>query len=267
MVDKKGHAQQAEAYLEYLWKGRPGERCPELPAAPGRRAAEEIRNLFPPVKTFTVDEVFGGANKAFAGPLCDGGSLTRFTSPSKRWCLRQAGLTCQGIPCRHRKPGKVSITTSPAACCPGFGSPCWHPRLSLAVGPKAPRRHGSPRAPPTGLGTGWIFRYRLSANAPWRRFASPYCPSLLAAINAFSGLIVACPCPLFLSRERSADALVDPFFVPPTGRRITAFGDPSCRQRLDRPPLGAPWASRSYNAPGNRRRIDLHHLPFVVRTL
>lgn len=32
---------------------------------------------FPPVKTFTVDEVFGGADKAFATHFKDGGSFDK----------------------------------------------------------------------------------------------------------------------------------------------------------------------------------------------
>ena len=44
-----------------------------------RRAYDEVAPTyaaqFPPIKTFTVDEVFGGANKAFATHFKDGGSF------------------------------------------------------------------------------------------------------------------------------------------------------------------------------------------------
>ena len=76
VVDKKGTRKQATAYLEYLWS-KEGQanaaqnylrpRDPEL--------LKKYAHFFPPVKTFTVDEVFGGANKAFATHFKDGGSF------------------------------------------------------------------------------------------------------------------------------------------------------------------------------------------------
>ena len=76
VVDKKGTRKQAEAYLEYLWSKEGQENAAQNYLRP--RDAELLKKyaqFFPPVKTFTVDEVFGGANKAFAAHFKDGGSF------------------------------------------------------------------------------------------------------------------------------------------------------------------------------------------------
>ena len=76
VVDKKGTRKQAQAYLEYLWSKEGQENAAQNYLRP--RDAELLKkyaHFFPPVKTFTVDEVFGGANKAFAAHFKDGGSF------------------------------------------------------------------------------------------------------------------------------------------------------------------------------------------------
>jgi sulfate transport system substrate-binding protein len=76
VVDKKGTRKQAQAYLEYLWSKEGQENAAQNYLRP--RDAEVLKkyaHFFPPVKTFTVDEVFGGANKAFATHFKDGGSF------------------------------------------------------------------------------------------------------------------------------------------------------------------------------------------------
>jgi len=76
VVDKKGTRKQAQAYLEYLWSREGQENAAQNYLRP--RDAELLKkyaHFFPPVKTFTVDEVFGGANKAFAAHFKDGGSF------------------------------------------------------------------------------------------------------------------------------------------------------------------------------------------------
>ncbi|MBS1131808.1 MAG: Thiosulfate-binding protein, partial [Proteobacteria bacterium] len=76
VVDKKGTRKQAQAYLEYLWSKEGQENAAQNYLRP--RDAELLKKyaaFFPPVKTFTVDEVFGGANKAFAAHFKDGGSF------------------------------------------------------------------------------------------------------------------------------------------------------------------------------------------------
>ena len=76
VVDKKGTRKQATAYLEYLWSKEGQENAAQNYLRP--RDAELLKKYaanFPAVKTFTVDEVFGGANKAFATHFKDGGSF------------------------------------------------------------------------------------------------------------------------------------------------------------------------------------------------
>ncbi|MBS1140342.1 MAG: Thiosulfate-binding protein [Proteobacteria bacterium] len=76
VVDKKGTRKQATAYLEYLWSKEGQENAAQNYLRP--RDAELLKKyatFFPPVKTFTVDEVFGNANKAFATHFKDGGSF------------------------------------------------------------------------------------------------------------------------------------------------------------------------------------------------
>ncbi|PKO86723.1 MAG: sulfate ABC transporter substrate-binding protein [Betaproteobacteria bacterium HGW-Betaproteobacteria-12] len=76
VVDKKGTRKQATAYLEYLWSKEGQENAalnylrPRDPELLKKYAAS-----FPAVKTFTVDEVFGGASKAFVTHFKDGGTF------------------------------------------------------------------------------------------------------------------------------------------------------------------------------------------------
>ena len=81
VVDKKGTRKQATAYLEYLWSKEGQENAAQNYLRP--RDAELLKKYaanFPPVKTFTVDEVFGSANKAFAAHFKDGGSFDQIYS-------------------------------------------------------------------------------------------------------------------------------------------------------------------------------------------
>lgn len=76
VVDKKGSRKQATAYLEYLWSKEGQENAAQNYLRP--RDPELLKKYaasFPAVKTFTVDEVFGGANKAFVTHFKDGGSF------------------------------------------------------------------------------------------------------------------------------------------------------------------------------------------------
>ncbi len=76
VVDKKGTRKQAQAYLEYLWSKEGQENAAQNYLRP--RDPELLKKyaaFFPAVKTFTVDEVFGGANKAFTVHFKDGGSF------------------------------------------------------------------------------------------------------------------------------------------------------------------------------------------------
>ncbi|MDT3671630.1 MAG: sulfate ABC transporter substrate-binding protein [Aromatoleum sp.] len=76
VVDKKGTRKVAQAYLEYLWSKEGQENAannylrPRDPEVLKKHAAQ-----FPPIKTFTVDEVFGGWSKAAATHFKDGGTF------------------------------------------------------------------------------------------------------------------------------------------------------------------------------------------------
>ncbi|NMG00247.1 sulfate ABC transporter substrate-binding protein [Aromatoleum toluolicum] len=76
VVDKKGTRKVAQAYLEYLWSKEGQENAAANYLRP--RDAEVLKKnaaQFPPIKTFTVDEVFGGWSKAAATHFKDGGSF------------------------------------------------------------------------------------------------------------------------------------------------------------------------------------------------
>ncbi len=75
-VDKRNTRKQAQAYLEYLWSPAGQENAaqnylrPRDPVVLKKYAAQ-----FPVIKTFTVDEVFGGWTKAATTHFKDGGSF------------------------------------------------------------------------------------------------------------------------------------------------------------------------------------------------
>jgi sulfate transport system substrate-binding protein len=76
VVDKKGSRKQAQAYLEYLWSKEGQENAAQNYLRP--RDAEVLKKYaqqFPPIKTFVVDDVFGGWGKAFNTHFKDGGSF------------------------------------------------------------------------------------------------------------------------------------------------------------------------------------------------
>lgn len=75
-ADKHGTRKQASAYLQYLWS-REGQSIaaqnyirPRDPVVLKQYAAQ-----FPPIRTFTVEQVFGGWSKAAATHFRDGGSF------------------------------------------------------------------------------------------------------------------------------------------------------------------------------------------------
>ena len=76
VVDKKGTRKQAQAYLDYLWSPAGQENAAQNYLRP--RDAEILRRYaaqFPAIRTFTVDEVFGGWAKASSTHFKDGGSF------------------------------------------------------------------------------------------------------------------------------------------------------------------------------------------------
>jgi sulfate transport system substrate-binding protein len=76
VVDKKGTRTQAKAYLDYLWSKEGQENAAQNYLRPrDPEILKKYANFFPPVKIFTVDEVFGGATKAFNTHFKDGGTF------------------------------------------------------------------------------------------------------------------------------------------------------------------------------------------------
>lgn len=76
VVDKKGTRKLAQAYLDYLWSKEGQENAVQNYLRP--RDSELLRKhaaQFPPIKTFSVEEVFGSWSKATAAHFKDGGSF------------------------------------------------------------------------------------------------------------------------------------------------------------------------------------------------
>ena len=81
VVDKKGTRKVAQAYLEYLWSKERQENAAKNYLRP--RDPEVLKKYaaqFPAIKTFTVDEVFGGWAKASPTHFKDGGTFDQIYS-------------------------------------------------------------------------------------------------------------------------------------------------------------------------------------------
>jgi sulfate transport system substrate-binding protein len=73
VVDKKGTRKAAQAYLEYLYSDDGQELAAQHSFRPRSKAvAEKYAANFPPIKVFTVEEVFGGWQKAQQTHFNDG---------------------------------------------------------------------------------------------------------------------------------------------------------------------------------------------------
>jgi sulfate/thiosulfate-binding protein len=84
VVDKRGTRAVAQAYLEYLYTDE-GQKIAAKNYYRPRLAsvAAEYAGQFPPVPLFTVDEVFGGWDKAQKAHFADGGTFDQIYQPSK----------------------------------------------------------------------------------------------------------------------------------------------------------------------------------------
>ena len=81
VVDKKGTRKLAQAYLDYLWSKEGQENAAKNYLRP--RDPEVLKKYaaqFPAIKTFTVDEVFGGWAKASPTHFKDGGTFDQIYS-------------------------------------------------------------------------------------------------------------------------------------------------------------------------------------------
>jgi len=81
VVDKRGTRKAASAYLEYLYSPEGQEIAGKHYYRPrDRAAAARYAGQFAPVKLFTIDEVFGGWQKAQSVHFADGGSFDQIQS-------------------------------------------------------------------------------------------------------------------------------------------------------------------------------------------
>ena len=81
VVDKKGTRKLAQAYLDYLWSKEGQENAARNYLRP--RDPEMLKKYaaqFPEIKTFTVDELFGGWAKASPTHFKDGGTFDQIYS-------------------------------------------------------------------------------------------------------------------------------------------------------------------------------------------
>jgi sulfate transport system substrate-binding protein len=74
VVEKRGTRKVATAYLEYLYSPQGQDIAGKHFYRPrDAAAAKKYEAQFAPVKLFTIDEVFGGWDKAQAAHFADGG--------------------------------------------------------------------------------------------------------------------------------------------------------------------------------------------------
>jgi len=80
VVDRHGTRAAAQAYLEFLYTEQGQEIAAKNHCRP-RLASVAKRHSFPQVTLFTIDEVFGGWQKAQATHFNDGGIFDQIYAP------------------------------------------------------------------------------------------------------------------------------------------------------------------------------------------
>lgn len=84
-VDRKGTRKVAEAYLEYLYSDEAQRLAGKHYYRPGNpKIAREFDDRFPEVNLFTIDEVFGGWDRAQETHFNDGGVFDRILAENIR---------------------------------------------------------------------------------------------------------------------------------------------------------------------------------------
>lgn len=84
VVDKKGTRKQAEAYLKFLYTDEAQEIAAKHQVRPRSQAIlARYAKDFPPVNTFTIDEIFGGWSKAQKEHFDDGGVYDQILAQRK----------------------------------------------------------------------------------------------------------------------------------------------------------------------------------------
>ena len=85
VVDRKGTRAIAEAYLQYLYSSEGQEIAAKRHYRPrDKNVAARFANSFATVKLFTIDEVFGGWQKAQKAHFADGGVFDQIYKPGTR---------------------------------------------------------------------------------------------------------------------------------------------------------------------------------------
>jgi sulfate transport system substrate-binding protein len=85
VVDKKGTRAVAEEYLKYLYSEEGQDIAGKHYYRPiDKKAAAKYAKTFAPVKLITIDEVFGGWQKAQKAHFEDGGSFDQIYKPAGR---------------------------------------------------------------------------------------------------------------------------------------------------------------------------------------
>ena len=79
VVDKRGTRKVAEAYLQYLYSPEAQDLAAQFELRPrDAKIAKKYAKALPPLKLFTVDEVFGSLKQAQAEHFKDGGVFDQF---------------------------------------------------------------------------------------------------------------------------------------------------------------------------------------------
>jgi sulfate transport system substrate-binding protein len=82
VVDKRGTRQVAQAYLEFLYSERGQTIAAQHYYRPRLKAlATKYAGQFPKINLFTIDEVFGGWQKAQKTHFADGGVFDQIYQP------------------------------------------------------------------------------------------------------------------------------------------------------------------------------------------
>ena len=135
VVDKHGTRAVAQAYLEYLYSDEGQEIAARHFYRPRlAKAAAKHAEQFPKVSLFTIDEVFGGWQKAQTSHFADGGVFDEIYQPSRI-----------GHP--------MAIALRQRSVLPGFGLAMGLTVLYLSADRADPPRRGCPQGGHGELGT------------------------------------------------------------------------------------------------------------------
>jgi sulfate transport system substrate-binding protein len=85
VVDKRGTRKAAEAYLKYLYSEEGQEIAARHYYRPtNAKVAQKYASQFPKVQLFTINEAFGGWQKASKAHFQDGGTFDQIYQPGRK---------------------------------------------------------------------------------------------------------------------------------------------------------------------------------------